>query len=98
MIPNPRDQADQCKGGTLTIPDGYVIISIDADADIPTCLICRDHTLEDEHMIEIPRALAYYLNVHHNGSLRLRECIELSAQNTLRSKIRGMLEFSDRVV
>jgi hypothetical protein len=90
-----RPQSDQAIGGTLTIPDGYAVIGVDLDADFPFCTIIKESDDQDEHKLEIPKSLAYYLTTHHNGSFKFRDRIRTDAQNQLRSKIRQLLQHSD---
>lgn len=84
-------------GGTLIIPDGYIVYNVDLDVEPPTCTIVKED-LTDEHKIEVPRALAYYLTTHHNGSVKFQEAIRVDAQNELRSAFRELLKHSDKSV
>lgn len=86
----------QHTGGTLTIPDGYAVLHVDLDAEIPICKIIKFGNKEndykdDEQILEIPRALAYYLTTHHNGSNKFRSLLRLDAQRDLRNKIKDLL-------
>jgi hypothetical protein len=81
---------------TLTIPDGYAVLRVDLDADIPIIEINKDPFKDkDKKILEVPRALAYYLTTHHNGSKKFREQIRTDAQNHLRSMLKDLLEKKD---
>jgi len=93
-----RPLSDQNIGGTLTIPEGYCVENVDLDSDVPTCTISKYDTENGTttQILEIPRALAYYLTTHHNGSIKFRDSLRSDAQNTLRSKIKNLLEYSEK--
>ena len=86
-----RDKDDQCKGGTLEIPDGYAVYNVDLDADEPFCIIIPENSGE-EIKLPFPKSLAYYLTTHHNGSFKFREAIRKDAQNDLRGKFRDLMK------
>lgn len=86
-----KNISDQEKGGTITIPDGYFVRHVDFDADPPICIIQNHGFPVVEETLEIPRSLAYYLTVHHNGSNNFREQLRTDAQNELRSKLKDIL-------
>ncbi|MBE3085605.1 MAG: hypothetical protein IMZ64_05235 [Bacteroidetes bacterium] len=89
-------QSPQSTGGTLTIPDGYAVFRVDLDADIPIIEINKGSLKdEDKKILEVPRALAYYLTTHHNGSRKFREQIRTDAQNHLRLMFEDLLERKD---
>jgi hypothetical protein len=90
-------QSPQPTGGTLTIPDGYAVLRVDLDADIPIIVINKGPYFKDkdQKILEVPRSLAYYLTTHHNGSLKFREQIRTDAQNHLRSMLKDLLEKKD---
>jgi hypothetical protein len=90
-------RSPQSTGGTLTIPDGYAVLKVDLDADIPVIEINKGPYFKekDKKILEVPRALAYYLTTHHNGSNKFREQIRMDAQNQLRSMLRDLLEKKD---
>jgi len=91
-----RPVEHQTKGGTLIIPDGFFVRHVDLDVEPPICIINDGGVPEIEHTIEIPRSLAYYLSVHHNGSMEFREQLRADAQNELRRKINSLLTFSEK--
>jgi len=92
-----RPISDEDIGGTLNIPDGYFVYNVDLDSAIPTCTIYKkDLGSKNPQVLEIPRALAYYLTTHHNGSNKFRDLLRRDAQNTLRTKLKSLLDYSDK--
>jgi translation elongation factor EF-Ts len=90
-------RSPQLTGGTITIPEGYVVLRVDLDADVPIIEINKEGSFKDKNkkILEVPRALAYYLTTHHNGSNKVREQLRTDAQNQLRSMLRDLLEKKD---
>jgi hypothetical protein len=91
-----RPVEHQTKGGTLIIPDGFFVRHVDLDIDPPICIIQNDEYPATEKTLEIPRSLAYFLSVHHNGSEEFREILRTDAQNELRNKINSLLTIQER--
>ena len=89
-----RPKEDQHTGGTLTIPEGWVVYNVDLDAEEPYCHIL-DEKGNNETKLSIPKSLAYYLTTHHNGSYKFRELLFKMAKNELRSELKSLLEYKE---
>ena len=88
-----RAREDQTKGGTLEIPEGYFVSSVNLDVEEPYCIIVKEDCQESERKISIPKALAYYLTTHHNGSQIFRGALLKQGRNSLRGKINDLLSY-----
>jgi len=76
-------------GGTLKIPDGSFVNHANFDIVEPYISIIDEQGVES--MLIIPKALAYYLSVHHCGSNYMKESyIESGRQSALQSIKRAL--------
>jgi len=93
-IETESSEEDQYSGGFFLLPNGYYVNKVVLDADPPFCIVAPKDTYtgDKDKTILIPKALAYYLTTHHNGSVKFRSRIIKDARNELRNQLRSLLE------
>lgn len=77
-------------GGTLTIPDGWFVTGVNCDLPEPSIQITNG-TGDEDKKLPVPKALAYFLSVHHCGSMAMRENIEQAARRNVQNEIKRAL-------
>ena len=78
---------------TFTIPAGYFVHGVDWDANPPICRTVPDtFRYEDEKVLVLPKALAYFLSTHSCGSEKFRTLVDNMAARAERREIQELFE------
>ncbi len=82
----------QHQGGSLEIPDGWVVYSANFDAEEPYIVIFPSSGQNDhENKIMVPKALAYYLSTHYCGSEAMENVLRSRGRMEIQNKIKDAL-------
>lgn len=96
--PNWQRKSDwQKQGGSLTIPDNWLVDQADFDAEKPYIHIQPEPGSPDFEdypagkLLDVPKSLAYYLSVHFCGSHTMKEVMVMSGILEVRNQIKNAL-------
>lgn len=81
----------QIQGGEFNIPDGWFVNYANFDVEEPFIQICKESSVDEDKIIHIPKALAYYLSTHFCGSEYMKELIEEHAVRGLQNNLKNLL-------
>jgi hypothetical protein len=70
--------------GISELPEGWFVTSVNLTDEIPYALCCQTNAMGKEQKFLIPKALAYFLEVHWLGSKRLRYLIKKETQDEIK--------------
>ena len=77
----------------VVIPEGAFIVSIDADDDKPSITYAFTDS-EDSTTVPMPESIAYYLNKHHCGSMRMRDTALEQGREEIRQGFKSLMRLS----
>lgn len=84
----------QILGGSLNIPDGYFVTSVNCDYEEPFIEICKENSFETERL-PVPKALAYYLSTQGWASNRLWSIAVNSGIQRCQKAVKSLLGIFD---
>lgn len=70
--------------GISELPKDWVVTTINLTDEVPYALCSPESDLDKVQRFTIPKALAYFLNVHWAGTPQLRELIKRQTQNKIK--------------